>query len=358
MTKKILFIFLTVTLLATFTMPATAGEYSFNLQQYLEKSLAQNKEVKEAEMNLEAKKIALAREKADQELRPSPLLLEKAETEVEIAERNLEITKDRVSKNLINDFFSYYRAENSISIHQKYKEILKEELENIKEKYKQGSIIKSDLMQAEVELKTAESNLKEAVNNQKKAAFKLKQNLNLNFKDQLQINFKENNLKGWELTESLDELFKTALNKRIEIKEAEANKELQKINYRLASADYSSKLEAKQAENELKNARNQLELIKDRVKLEVNNKYLEHQNSIEKIERYEKVIESLKEALRVKRLYFEEDYITGTELLETEVDLYQNEINYSHAKIDYYLSLAELYLSTGDFKELIDYETK
>lgn len=358
MTKKFLFIFLTTILFIAFTVPAAAAEYSFNLEQYLEKSMAQSKEVKKAEMNLEAKKINLTEEKAEQELRPSPLLLEKAEAEVDIAARNLEIIKDEVTKNLINDFFNYYRAENSISTHQKHKEILKEELANIKEKYKQGTIIKSDLMQAEVELKTAESNLKEAVNNQQKAAFKLKQNLNLNFNDELQINFKENKLESWELTESLEELFKTALNKRIEIKEAAANKKLQKINYQLASADYSSKLDGEQAANELENAENQLELIKDKVELDVNNKYFEHQDSIEKIERYKKVIESLKEALRVKKLYFEEDYITGTELLETEVELYQNEINYSHAKIDYYLSLAELYLSTGDFKELIDYETK
>jgi len=358
MTKRILFIFLTVTILLAFTVSATAAEYSFKLQQYLEMSLAENREVKEAEMNLEAKRIDLAREKADQELRPSPLLLKKAETEVDIAERNLEITKDRVTKNLINDFFNYYRADNSISIHQKYREILKEELANIKEKYKQGSIIKSDLMQAEVELKTAESNLKKAVNDQQRAAFKLKQNLNLNFTDRIQIKFKENDLKGWELNKSQEELFKIALNKRIEIKETETNKELQKINYQIASADYSSKLEAEQAKNELENAKNKLELIKDRVKLEVNNKYLDHQDSIAEIERYEKVIKSLKEALRVKKLYFEEDYITGTELLETEVELYRNEINYSYAKIDYYLSLAELYLSTGDFEELVDYETK
>lgn len=358
MTKKLFFIFLTVTVLLSLTVSAAAAEYSFNLQQYLEKSLAENREVKEAEMNLKAKKIALKKEKAEQELRPSPLLLEKAKTELDIAERKLEITEGRVTKNLINDFFNYYKAKNSIVIHKKYRKILKEELTNIKEKYKQGSIIKSDLMQAEVELKTAESSLKEAVNNLKRASFKLKQNLNLNFNDRLQIDFKRDELHGWQLTESLDELFKIALNKRIEIKEAEANKKLQKINYQIASADYSSNLEAEQAKNELENAENKLELIKDKVKLDVNNKYLDHQDSIEEIERYEKIIESLKEALRVKKLYFEEDYITGTELLETEVELYQNEINYSHAKIDYYLSLAELYLSTGDFEELIDYEIK
>ncbi|RAK08485.1 outer membrane efflux protein [Halanaerobium saccharolyticum] len=357
MTKNFLFIFLTVTLLIVFTVPA-AAEYSFNLQQYLEKSLSENREVKKAKINLKAKKIALDKEKAEQELRPSPLFLKKAETEMDIAERNLEITRDQVTEELISDFFSYYKAENSIAIHKKYRKILKKELANIKEKYKQGSIIKSDVMQAEVELKSTESNLKTATNTKKRAVFKLKQNLNLNFNEQLKINFNVKELKDWKLNKSLNELFNIALNKRIEIKEAETNKELQKINYQIASADYSSKLEAEQAKNGLKNAKNQLELIKDRIKLDVNSKYLDHQNSIAEIERYKKVIESLKEALRVKKLYFEEDYITGTELLETQVELYQSEINYSHAKIDYYLSLAELYLSTGDFEEMVDYETK
>ncbi|PUU88569.1 MAG: Uncharacterized protein CI948_2262, partial [Halanaerobium sp.] len=197
-----------------------------------------------------------------------------------------------------------------------------------------------------------------AVNNKKRAEFKVKQNLKMELEDQLQLNFKEDILKNWQLEENLKELFQTALKKRIEVKEAEANKELQKINYRLAAKDYSSDLDEKEAKNELKNAENQLELIKDKIKLDVNDKYLDHQDSIAEIERYQKLIESFEEALRVKKLYFEEDYITGTELLETQVDLYQSEINYAHAQIDYYLSLAELYLSTGDFKEALNYENK
>jgi hypothetical protein len=213
-------------------------------------------------------------------------------------------------------------------------------------------------MQAEVELKTAASNLKAAVNNKKRAEFKVKQNLKMEFEDQLQLNFKEDELKNWHLEKDLKELFKTALSKRIEIKEAAANKELQKINYSLAAKDYRSDLDEKEAKNELENAENKLELVKDKIKLDVNDKYLDYQDSIAELERYQKLIESFEEALRVKKLYFEEDYITGTELLETQVDLYQSEINYAQAQIDYYLSLAELYLSTGDFKEGLNYENK
>ncbi|ODS50426.1 MAG: hypothetical protein A8274_615 [Halanaerobium sp. 4-GBenrich] len=358
MFKKILSIFLILTAALLITLTVSAAESALNLQEYLEQSLTKNEEVKEAEMNLEAKEIALVKEKAEQEVRPSPLFLEKAKTELEIAAKNLEITKDHVTTNLINDFFNYYKAKNSIVIHQKYQKILEEELENIEEKYEQGILIKSDLMQAEVELKTAESNLKAAVNNKKRAEFKVKQNLKMELEDQLQLNFKEDKLKKWQLEENLKELFETALKKRIEVKEAEANKELQKINYHLAAKDYSSDLDEKEAKNKLENAENQLELIKDKIKLEVNDKYLDHQDSIAEIERYQKLIESFEEALRVKKLYFEEDYITGTELLETQVDLYQSEINYAHAQIDYYLSLAELYLSTGDFKEALNYENK
>jgi len=356
MVKKFLILLITAVLL--FTVHIAAAEKAFSLEKYLVESLTKNEEVKEAEMNLEAKEIALAKEKAEQEVRPSPLLLEKAETELEIAARNLEITRDQITKNLINDFFNYYKAENSIAIHQKYQEILEEELENIKEKYEQGILIKSDLMQAEVELKTAVSNLKGALNNKKRAEFKVKQNLKMDYEDQLQLDFRENRLKNWQLEESLKKFFETALKKRIEIKKAEANKELQQINYRLAARDYSSDLDEKEAENKLKNAENQLKLIKDKIKLDVNNKFLDHQDSTAEIERYQKLIESFEEALRVKILYFEEDYITGTELLETQVDLYQSEINYAHAQIDYYLSLAELYLSTGDFKEGLNYENK
>jgi hypothetical protein len=162
-------------------------------------------------------------------------------------------------------------------------------------------------------------------------------------------------LKAWKLNEDFEELLDISLKNRIEIKEAEVNKELKNINYKLSARDYSPQLKEIEAENEYLSAQNNTKIVKDMVELDLNNSYLNFKDSIENINRDRKLIESYKEALRVKKLYFEEDYITGTELLETQVDLYQAEVSLSHSKIDYYLSLAELYLSTGDFKELLIY---
>jgi outer membrane protein TolC len=334
---------------------AAAEDMTIDLDSYLKISLENSRELKKAELNLKAKEINLKEVEAEQEVNPSPLLLTQAELELELAEKNLLRKEDELINNYINDFFNYYKTENSVEVHQRYLKVIKNEIENIKDKYEQGLLTKSDIYQAEVELKTVESNLVKARNNKERVGFKLKQNLNAEKNDQLNIKFSESDLKAWKLNEDFEELLDISLKNRIEIKEAEVNKELKNINYKLSARDYSPQLKEIEAENEYLSAQNNTKIVKDMVELDLNNSYLNYKDSLENINRDRKLIESYKEALRVKKLYFEEDYITGTELLETQVDLYQAEVSLSHSKIDYYLSLAELYLSTGDFKELLIY---
>lgn len=332
-----------------------AEDIRVDLENYLKMSLENSRKLKEAELNLNAAEINLKEVKAEQEVNPSPLLLTQAELELELAEKRMLRKEDELINEYLNEFFNYYKAENLIDVHEKYLNVLENEIENIEDKYEQGLLTKSDIYQAEVELKNAESSLTKAENNKKRIEFKMKQNLNADENDQLKIKFSESDLKAWKLDQDFDELLDISLNHRIEIKEAEVNQKLKDINYKLAAGDYSPKLKEKEAKNEYLAAVNNKNIVKDMVELDLNNSYLNFKDSIENINRDKKLIESYKEALRVKKLYFEEDYITGTELLETQVDLYQSEVSLSHSEIDYYLSLAELYLSTGDFKELLIY---
>jgi len=335
-----------------------AEEITIDLENYIKISLENSRELKEAELNLNEKEINLKEVEAELEVNPSPLLLARAELELELAEKNLLRKEDELINKYINEFFNYYKTENLIEVHQKYLSVLENEMENIKDKYQQGLLTKSDIYKAVVELKTAQSNLVIAENHSQRAAFILKQSLKAKKDDQLEIQFSKEDLKAWKLDEDFNELLKTAIKHRIEIKEAEVNKDLKNINYKLAAGEYSPKLKEKEAENEYLSAVNNKEILKDMVELDLNNSYLNFKDSIENIKRDRKLIESYKEALRVKKLYFAEDYITGTELLETQVDLYQAEVSLSHSEIDYYLNLAELYLSTGDFKELLVYAEK
>jgi outer membrane protein TolC len=349
---------LIVLIIISLSLNVYADEIKIDLQNYIKNSLENSRELKDAEFNLNAAEINLKEVKAEQEVNPSPLLLTQAELELELAEKKMLRKKDELINEYLNDFFNYYKTENLIEVHQKYLSVLENEMENIKDKYQQGILTKSDIYQAEVELKTAQSNLIKAENNNQRIGFKLKQNLKVEKDDQLSIKFSKADLKAWELDKDFNELLEIALEHRIEIKEAEVNKELKDINYKLAARDYSPKLKEKEAENEYLSAVNNKEIVKDMIELELNNAYLNFKDSIENINRDKKIIASHKEALRVKKLYFEEDYITGTELLETQVDLYQAEVSLAHSEIDYYLNLAELYLSTGDFKELLIYAEK
>jgi outer membrane protein TolC len=356
--EKLTVFFIIIALILLFSNSILAQELEFDLDKYLEQSIKRSDQLKETELNIKAKEINLARTIADQEIRPSPLLLTQAELEFELAQKKFLRRKDELINEYLNDFFNYYKTKNAVLIHREYKDILTEELKNIENKYQAGSLTKSDLFQAEVELKIAENNLAEAQNNKNKIIFKIKQNLNLESENSFDIDFKESDLNQWKLNEAYSELMELALKYRIEIREAEINQSLKKINYELAQRGYSPQLKKEQAENDYLNSINQLKIVIDGIQIDLNNSYYNFQNSTENLKSDRSLIKSYSEALRVKKLYFEEDYITGTELLETEIDLYQAEINLANSQVDYYQSLAELYLSTGDFKELLPYVEK
>lgn len=345
-------------LIFSFAGQISAAELEFKLAGYLERSLKRSDQLKKARLNIKDREINLAKRTADQKISPSPLLLKQAELELELAQKRFSRREDELITEYLSDFFNYQKAKNAVLIHRKYRDILKEELKNIENKYQAGSLTKSDLYQAEVELKIAENKLYKAINNQNKIAFKVKKNLKLAENRVLKIKFRESDLKEWKLKQSYEKLRKLALKHRIEIREAEVKQSLNQINYQLAKRAYSPQLNQDQAENDYLNSTNQLKLLKDQIELDLNNSYYNFQNRIEDLKSDSSLIKSYQEALRVKSLYFEEDYITGTELLEAETDLYQAEINLANSEVNYYQSLAELYLSTGDFKELLPYAEK
>ena len=359
MIKKITVLFLVfLSLLLVLSSLQAAELKEYNLEKYLNQALEKSRELEDFKLALLEKEINLKMQKADQEVSPSPLDLRQAELELELAKKELEKQKADLIYLYLNDFFSYYKSENLIAIHQRYLETFQIEFANIQEKYEEGILIKSDILQAEVELNRAEANLKAAVRNHKKIAFKLKDNLDLSNDVELKIQFSEADLKDFSLDKSLESLLQLALDNRIELQSAELNKELQQINYRLAQQQYSPRLKGKRAENEYLKAKNNLNLTKSRVKIDLNNHYQDYQKTKADIESKAKLKASFEEALRVKELYFEADYIGGTELLEAQNDLYNAEINYLHTRIDNYLALTELYLSAGDFKELFIYAEK
>lgn len=353
MNKLSTFLIIFITFILLFSNSVLAEESGYDLNEYLARSIKRSDQLEEARLNIKDKEINLAKTVADQEITPSPLLLTRAELELELAQKRFKRREDELITEYLTDFFNYHQAKNAVLIHRKYRDILKEELKNIENKYQAGALTKSDLFQAEVELKMAENKLLKAINNQNKIAFKIKENLKLAEDKVLKIQFKESDLEQWKLNQSYNQLMDLALKYRIEIREAEVNQRLNEINYKLAKRAYTAQLNEDQAENDYLNSTNQLRVVSDRVQLDLNNSYYNFQNSIEDLKSDKSLIKTYKEALRVKRLYFEEDYITGTELLETEVDLYQAEINLANSQVDYYQTLTELYLSTGDFKELL-----
>lgn len=82
----ILVLILLIASVSIYSNDVRADKPGYDLQKYLKTSLKESRELKEEEINITEKEIALEKEIADQELSPSPLLLKKAELELRLAE--------------------------------------------------------------------------------------------------------------------------------------------------------------------------------------------------------------------------------------------------------------------------------
>ena len=226
---------------------------------------------------------------------------------------------------------SYYNvlvAEQTIIINKLNLSKAEEQLRVANLKFSNGSATKAEVLNAEMAVQKAKTELDSAVDDYSIAKLNLLNKLELPFDTEFILT--DTNLTYVPTEEiNLVEAIEKAKAERPEILKAENNLELQKIETHAYTAYYTSNLrQHKAAKEKLKDAElNVPQAYKD-VELDVRKSYLNLIKAERALINMEKTLELAKEAARINQLLYDNGMATMLNVLEANTGMYQAEIGY------------------------------
>lgn len=261
------------------------------------------------------------------------LLLDKNNYSVKTAElRSKELEKQRLllvkgieieTKSL---YYNVLVAEKTIEINQAKLNKANEQLRVVNLKFNNGSSTKAEVLNAEMAVQQAKTDLDSAMDDLNIAKLDLLNKLNLPFDQEIVLTDTElNYVPIAEL--NLNAAIEKAKAERPEILTAENNLELQKIKTHAETAYYTSNLrQHKAAKEELKDAElNVPQAYKD-VELDVRKSYLNLVKAERALVNMDKTVELAKEAARINKLLYENGMATSLDVIDADTSLAQSEI--------------------------------
>jgi outer membrane protein TolC len=92
------------------------------------------------------------------------------------------------------------------------------------------------------------------------------------------------------------------------------------------------------------------QLITDQISMEIRQKYLNYQQSLEKIKIYERSVDQAKENFQINENKYKQGLALLSDYQDADVLLLQAQINYSTGKADSMIAYYELQESTGNLQ--------
>jgi len=225
-------------------------------------------------------------------------------------------------------YYNVLVAEQTIVINKLNLSKAEEQLRVANLKFNNGSATKAEVLNAEMAVQKAKTELDSAVDDYSIAKLNLLNKLELPFDTEFILT--DTNLTYVPTEEiNLVEAIEKAKAERPEILKAENNLELQKIETHAYTAYYTSNLrQHKAAKEKLKDAElNVPQAYKD-VELDVRKSYLNLIKAERALINMEKTLELAKEAARINQLLYDNGMATMLNVLEANTGMYQAEIGY------------------------------
>jgi len=225
-------------------------------------------------------------------------------------------------------YYNVLVAEQTIVINKLNLSKAEEQLRVANLKFNNGSATKAEVLNAEMAVQKAKTELDSAVDDYSIAKLNLLNKLELPFDTEFILT--DTNLTYVPTEEiNLVEAIEKAKAERPEIMKAENNLELQKIETHAYTAYYTSNLrQHKAAKEKLKDAElNVPQAYKD-VELDVRKSYLNLIKAERALINMEKTLELAKEAARINQLLYDNGMATMLNVLEANTGMYQAEIGY------------------------------
>ena len=261
-----------------------------------------------------------------------------ADTQQEQLEKSREVLLAGIEIETKSLYYNVLLAEKSIEINKINLSKAEEQLRVVNLKFNNGSATKAEVLNAEMAVQKAKTELDSAMDDYNIAELNLLNKLQLPFDTKLTLTDKEFTYVPTEeinLTEAIEQ----AKAERPEILTAENNLELQKIETHAYTAYYTSNLrQHKAAKEKLKDAElNVPQAYKD-IELDVRKSYLNLIKAERALINMEKTLELAKEAARINQLLYDNGMATNLDVLEANAGLAQAEIGRYQLLVAYNIS--------------------
>ncbi len=203
-----------------------------------------------------------------------------------------------------------------------------EQLRVVNLKFNNGSATKAEVLNAEMAVQKAKTDLDSSVDDYSIAKLNLLNKLELDFDTEFILT--DTNLTYVPTEEiNLNEKIEKAKVERPEVLTAQNNLKLQQIETHAYTAYYTSNLrQNKSAKEKLKDAEINAELVFKNVELDVRKSYLNLIKAERALNNMGKTLELAKEAARINKLLFDNGMATNLNVLEANTGLTQAEIGY------------------------------
>jgi len=266
----------------------------------------------------------------------------KAEVAVKLAEAGIDVTIKGIRFGVEAAYYGALSARDNKVLAEAAVERQQDMLKIAEAQFRLGAVAKKDVLDAEVQLTTAEADLLKAKSQEEKAYINLKKLLGLPQDKAIELTDSfDYEPADFDLT--LDELLEEVQKNRIDIMSSEGAYEIAKLDFDLSSKVYpSNTFIYKEKEYAMEEARINLEDTKAAVVAEVREIWLDFEEAKANIPVLDKALEMAEESLRLAKLSYEAGLTRSIDVAAAEEGLKQVQLQRSGAIYNYNLARLKL----------------
>ena len=314
--------------------------------------------------------------------------IEQAKKGLKMAEVQNEQKKAEILNQIINSYYNLLMAKERVNIEKQALLLVKEHKNIAESSYESGVALKTDVLQAEIELSKAKNSLKNAQNQFELAKKSFKNQLGIDKTQKIAI--EDNSEFIPEVNLNKEKLYKKALSEKPELKMLEINQNLTKTNLKMEEksnypqimlmGNYSwqgseldfengsgnivlsasmtlfdsgkSNIKEDKIEKELENLKDSKKDLKDMVELDIEQQLIKLEEKNDNIKLQEMNLKKAKESLNIEEKRFKEGMGRTVDVIQAQTTLKQIKMGKMQAENEYEIALFEMLNKTG---QLVNY---
>jgi outer membrane protein TolC len=310
-----------------------------SLKESIEIALKGNPSVAMAEIDYEKASVLLDEARAANLLNASPISLKNAELSYKVAQENYELTKKRTILSVQSSYYNLLTAGEALGVSRKSLNLATENLRIAEDKFRLGSANELAVIGARAALARSTEDFIKAQSNYEKNRLTFLRNLQWDLATNLMLTDSEFPFEKWEA--NVGDLVKQALERRIEIVQAQTNIEIARLQVDLANNTYTPPTVLKKAQLDQAKAEVALNQQAKNISFDVQSFYLDLVGAESSVRTATESLRQSEENHRTLRINYEQGIVTKDQVDSAEISMLNGRnalrgaiFNYNNARLN------------------------